>query len=468
MANGKNFRFCGMNRYSQVFFSPSGASAAEIYRLRRHSLLLELESIGVFSGIEREPGSEEVFSSTWTRFVQDPAFLFLTGINQAGCKLLLDPFAEDPREREVLFLPPKDANREFWTGAKLAYSDEGLDEMRRLTGFETILPEEAFWNFLSERVEKRRPEFVEAFFLEFQSEGRRREIRDDHNAKFAAELGLRLSPRVKIRSLAEKHFALRVVLDPLRLADVRRAESVSREAFVELLGNLKDMKSERDAGLFLDYRMQSRSDGDLAFPTIVANGKNACCLHYVKKDEPLEPGKLLLLDFGVRIGTQHSDISRTVPVGGRFNPLQRILYSIVLDAQKFHAKNVRPGAKLSELDDRVWDFIENALSERFLSLGGKCERFYEKRPHGVSHLIGEQIHEGDPFRLYAKRPLEPGMMISNEPGIYGHFEIELENVRYAEDIGIRIENDLLVTESGCEDLSRDIPREIDEIETLLA
>ncbi len=456
-----------MNRYSQVFFSPSGASAAEIYRLRRHSLLGKLESIGVFSGVEREPGSEEAFSSTWTRFVQDPAFLFLTGINQARCRLLLDPFAENAREREVLFLPPKDANREFWTGAKLACSEDGLDEMRRLTGFETILPEESFWSYLAEKVEARRPKFLEAFFLEFSSDGKRKAVLDDHNAKFAAELRRRFEPRTEIRGLAEKHFALRVVLDPLRIADVRRAESVSREAFVELLGGLKDMKSERDVGLFLDYRMQVRSDGDLAFPTIVANGKNACCLHYVKKDEPLEPGKLLLLDFGVRMGTQHSDISRTVPVNGRFNPLQRILYSIVLDAQKFHAKNVKPGAKLADLDALVWDFIEDSLSERFLSLGGKCERFYEKRPHGVSHLIGEQIHEGDPFRLYAKRPLEPGMMISNEPGLYGHFEIDLENVHYAEDIGIRIENDLLVTESGCEDLSRDIPREIDEIETLL-
>ncbi len=455
-----------MNRYSQVFLEPSGASP-EIYRSRRMSLLGKLESIGVFDGMERDPGSEEVFASTWTRFVQDPAFLFLTGVNQAGCKLLLDPFAENAREREVLFLPLKDANKEFWTGAKLAYSEEGLDEMRRLTGFETILPEFEFWNYLSRKVEERKPEFLEAFYLEFFSEGKRKSVMDDHNAKFAAELKCRFEPKTEIRSLAGKHFALRVVLDSLRIRDVRRAESVSKEAFVELLGSLKDMKSERDVGLFLDYWMQVRSDGDLAFPTIVANGKNACCLHYVKKDEPLEPGKLLLLDFGVRIGTQHSDISRTIPVGGRFNPLQKILYSIVLDAQKFHAKNVKPGAKLADLDALVWNFIENALSERFLSLGGKCKLLYEKRPHGVSHLIGEQIHEGDPFRLYAKRPLEPGMMISNEPGLYGHFEIELENVRYAEDIGIRIENDLLVTESGCEDLSRDIPREIDELETLL-
>lgn len=457
-----------MNRYSQVFLSPSGGlSAAETYRSRRSSLLQRLDSVGVFAGVPRDPGTEEVFASTWTRFVQDPAFLFLTGVNQADCKLLLNPFAENPGEREVLFLPPKDANREFWTGAKLACSENCVEEMRRLTGFETILPVDRFWDYLAETVARFRLEFIEAFYLEFLSDGRKKSVPDDHNAMFARELKRRFEPRTEIRSLAEKHFSLRVILDDARIRDVRRAEDVSRKAFVELLENLGSLKTEREVGLFLDYRMQARSDGDLAFPTIVACGENACCLHYVKKDEPLEPGKLLLLDFGVRMGTQHSDISRTVPVGGRFNPLQRLLYSIVLDAQKFHRENVAPGKTLAELDALVWNFISDALERRFVSRGGKFRLLYDKRPHGVSHLIGEQIHEGDPFRLYARRPLEPGMLISNEPGLYGRFEIKIENARYAENIGIRIENDLLVTETGTEDLSADIPREIDEIEKLL-
>lgn len=457
-----------MNRYSQVFFAPSGGiSAVETYRSRRSSLLQRLDSVGVFEGIVRAPGTEEVFSDTWTRFIQDPAFLFLTGVNQPNCKLLLNPFAENPAEREVLFLPPKDANKEFWTGAKLASSEECLEEMRRLTGFETILPVDDFWKYLSAVVERFRLESIEAFYLEFLSGVKRKAVTDDHNAMFASELKWRFEPRTKIRSLADKHFALRIILDDDRVRDVRRAEDISRKAFVELLENLENLKTEREAGLFLDYRMRLRSDGDLAFPTIVAGGENACCLHYVKKDEPLEPGKLLLLDFGVRMGTQHSDISRTVPVGGRFNPLQRILYSIVLAAQKFHQGNVKPGRTLAELDGLVWDYILDALERRFVSLGGKFRLLYDRRPHGVSHLIGEQIHEGDPFRFYAGRPLEPGMLISNEPGLYGYFEIELENVRYAENVGIRIENDLLVTETGSEDLSTDIPREIDEIEMLL-
>ena len=120
------------------------------------------------------------------------------------------------------------------------------------------------------------------------------------------------------------------------------------------------------------------------------------------------------------------------------------------------------------MDANVWNFIEKALDERFVQKGGKCRLLYDKRPHGVSHLIGEQIHEGDPFRVYMDKPLEYGMLISNEPGIYGYFEIELSGVRYAENVGIRIENDLLVTTDGCEDISAAIPREIEEMELAMA
>lgn len=458
-----------MSRYSQVFIAPGGnLPAADVYRSRRKALLSELESVGVFCGIPRDPGSEEVYVSTWNKLVQDPAFLFLTGINQAGCKLLLDPSAENAFEREVLFLPKKDANKEFWTGAKIAFSEDGLDEIRALTGFKTILPESEFWNYLEALLKRRNAKVVEAFYLEFLSGAETRKISDDHNARFAAELREKLGKDILVKSLAEKHFALRVVLDSGRIQDCRRAQAVTNQAFCKLLRKVRSLETERSVGLLLDYGMQVQSDGDLAFPTIVAAGENACCLHYVKKDEALKSGELLLLDFGIRIGTQHSDISRTLPVNGRFDPLQRLLYGIVLDAQKFHQANVRPGKKLADLDPLVWDFILDALRERFVAKGGKFKLLYDRRPHGVSHLIGEQIHEGDPFRCYMQMPLEAGMLISNEPGLYGNFEIELDGIRYREKIGIRIEDDLLLTEDGCEDISAEIPKEIEDLEKWMA
>ena len=456
-------------RYSQVFISGACGKRAEsvaVYAKRRRELLQEMDSFCVFAGMPHDPGTEESFASTWTRFVQDPAFLFLTGINEAGCFLLLDPLAKNPAHREILFVPCKDPSREFWFGLRIGYTDD-LREIRRLTGFRTILPAEKFEETLRNVAAAHAArKFCYAFYLEFRdAKNRVKRVRGDHNEAFAKRVRRIVKPSgIELRPVARTHFGLRVVLDPGRIADARNAQTWTRDAFISTLPEIPHLGNERALGLVLDYRMQSASDGDLAFPTIVAGGRNACCLHYAKKDEPLRNGDLVLMDFGIRAGTQHSDISRTVPVSGKFDPLQKLLYEIVLDAQAFHEAQVKPGEKLRELDRRVWKFILDELAERFTARGGKYTLCYDKRPHGVSHLIGEQIHEGDPFRLYMDRPLVPGMMLSDEPGLYGHFKIKMNGKMYDEWIGIRIEDDLLVTARGCENLSVKIPKTVAAIE----
>jgi Xaa-Pro aminopeptidase len=220
-------------------------------------------------------------------------------------------------------------------------------------------------------------------------------------------------------------------------------------------------------GAYLDAGMLSRASGGLAFPTIAACGENACTLHYRKRDEPLRKGSLLLLDFGCRYGAICSDISRTLPISGKFNPLQKLLYGIVLDTMCFHQKLVRPGVTIREISKASWAHLEGLLKERFFALGGKAERSYKQKPHGISHLIGGIVHEGDPGRLYYDWPLEPGMMLSNEPGLYGKFTLRIDGREYSESIGIRIEDDLVVTSSGCINLSAAIPKSVEEIEGLL-
>ena len=168
------------------------------------------------------------------------------------------------------------------------------------------------------------------------------------------------------------------------------------------------------------------------------------------------------------MGTQHSDITRTVPVSGRFDPLQKLLYNIVLEAQRFHEKQVRPGETLRELDLKVWDFIEESLKRDFIAKGGTYQLLYNKRPHGVSHFIGEQVHEGSPKSRSLDVVLKPGMMISNEPGLYGRFLIELEGMKWDCFIGIRIEDDLLITEDGCLNLSKEVPKQVEELECWMA
>lgn len=447
--------------YSEVFISTFSEKTAGIYQKRRRELLSKLDSFCVFSGVAVEPGTEEVFASTWTRFIQDPSFLFLTGINQAGCFLLLDPLAKEESMREVLFIPLKDKDKEFWVGKRIGYSDD-LSDLKTLTGFQSIQPSSSLWNTIERlSLRKENPSYAYSFFFP--------DYHLDHNARFALEMRAFLEKKqMTLRSISDTHFELRMVLDSERLILVEKAQEASAEAFKSILSRLPLFKNERALGLALDYELQSRGDGDLAFPTIVASGKNACCLHYSKKDESLQEKDLVLLDFGIRIGTQHSDISRTIPVSGQFDPLQKLLYNIVLEAQLFHEKQVRPGVTLRELDQNVWDFIEKSLKNSFTDKGGTFELLYNKRPHGVSHFIGEQVHEGAPKSRSLDVVLKPGMMISNEPGLYGRFQMTLDGVHYDRLIGIRIEDDLLITENGCINMSIDIPKQVEELERLIA
>ena len=444
--------------YSQVFVSSFKHDSREIYRARRRALMEKLDSVCVFAGMPVEPGGEEAFTSTWTKFIQEPAFLFLTGVNQAGCFLLLDPASKS----ETLFVPKKDPFKEFWVGRRIGYL-EGDSDAARLTGIADVRPVDEFYEYLEERMgRKGAKKFIYAFFHE--------KFQGDHNWKFKQKLERTLRPKkVGVKSVAALHWELRLPLDEPRIEEAKRAQVATDRAFRELLKAMPSFKGERDLGLFLDHQLLLNGDGDLAFPTIVASGENACCLHYVKKDEPLKKGSLVLLDFGTRVGTLHSDISRTIPVNGKFNPLQKMLYEIVLDSATEYRKAVRPGVSLREIGNIPWDFIMGALETRLVKgARGTYELLYDRRPHGVSHFIGEQIHEGDPGSRSLTTVLEPGTMISCEPGLYGTFSATIGGKRYREKIGIRIEDDLLITGSGHVNLSSRIPKTVDEIEALMS
>ena len=443
--------------YSQVFIDSPRYNSRNLYRKRRKAMLKELDSFCVIAGIPADPGSEEAYVQTWNRFIQEPAFLFLTGINQAGCYLLLDPATGE----EILFVPPKDPFREFWNGKRLGYL-EGDSDVAKVTGIADVRSESELWDEIAMRA-SRLPEGGHAYAYYFEK------FRDDHNDRFRKSMLKSLrGTGISLRSAAALHWKLRLPLEPERIADAEAAQKVTDEAFRTVLPMFAEFKNERELALRLDYEMQRRSDGDLAFPTIAACGKNACCLHYVKKDEPLVSGELVLLDFGIRMGSLHSDISRTVPVNGKFDPLQKLLYQIVLDSAAEYQKFVKPGVSLRDIGQVPWDYIMEQLETRLVQgAKGSYELLYDRRPHGVSHYIGEQIHEGDPGSRSLDVVLEPGMLISCEPGLYGKFSGVFGGRRITAQIGIRIEDDLLVTKSGFINVSKHIPKEIAEIEKLM-
>ena len=443
--------------YSQVFIDSPRYNSKNLYKKRRKAMLDALDSFCVIAGMPIEPGTEEAFVQTWNKMVQEPAFLYLTGINQAGCYLLLDPSTGE----EILFVPPKDPFKEFWHGKRLGYL-KGDSEVNRVTGFADVRSEAELWDEIAMRA-SRLSEGAHAYAFYFEK------FRDDHNDRFRKSMLKALrGTGVSLKSAAALHWKLRLPLEPERVKDAEAAQKVTDEAFRTVLPLVRGIKDERELALRLDYEMQRRSDGDLAFPTIAACGENACCLHYVKKDEPLVAGKLVLLDFGIRIGSLHSDISRTLPVNGRFDPLQKLLYQIVLDAGVEYQKHVRPGVSLKEIGQVPWEFIVRNLETRLVrGARGTYKLLYDKRPHGVSHFIGEQIHEGDPGSRSLDTVLEPGMLISCEPGLYGEFSAKIDGKLYREKVGIRIEDDLLITAKGFRNLSKSIPKGIGELERLM-
>jgi len=386
--------------------------------------LKNLDSLCIYVAVEKE---------TEERICQNPEFLYLTGINQSGAILVLDPNASK-QKREILFLKKKDAKKEFWNGIRLGLPSK---QIKKITGFETVLPLEEFDSWLEKRKEK-----------------------------YIYSNKTNISAKFEVRDVSKIHLAQRIVLEPERIALAKKAQVIAKAAFLEILSKISSYKNERELAAELECAMLSRTNNGLAFQSIVAAGKNACTLHYAKRDCNIESKNLILLDFGCRYNTVCCDISRTVPASKKFNPLQKLLYNIVLDTQKFHEKNVKAGLTLAALGKDAWLFMEELLNERFVKQGGKMRRCYKDKPHGISHLIGDIVHEGSPNRDYMDTPLKSGMLISNEPGIYGHFEIKIDGVLYKENIGIRIEDDLLITEKGCENLSRDIPKEIEDIESI--
>jgi Xaa-Pro aminopeptidase len=459
-------------------------------------MLASLDSFSVFAGVPHPPGEENSWFLNEVRIYQEPSILYLTGINQTGIILVLNPHASD---KEVLFIPMKDRGMEFWNGEQFGYPKELLHKkgptkilkpqkvpddvkhLQLLTGIKDIRPIKEFKHYFKRLVAKSRLTYAYSFYHNYPSrKGSSKKIislKTDYNWTFTRKLRSLAASTVKngkgnraafeIRSIADRHLKLRLPLEKHQLEDVRQAVRKANQGFRKTLKDLTRMKTEHDLACLLNYNLKKRSVFGLSFPLIIASGRNATTLHYVKNDDVIQSGSLVLMDFGLKYGTVHSDISRTVPASGRFNPLQALLYRIVLDAQRENQKNVRSGITIRELNKKVWTYIEEKLKKEFFARGGKAKRRYTLQPHGVSHLMGIQVHDGDPFRLYQDTALEKDWQISSEPGIYGHFAINLKGRTYSEYLGIRVEDNLLVQEHGCINLTRSVPSRIREIERLI-
>jgi Xaa-Pro aminopeptidase len=262
---------------------------------------------------------------------------------------------------------------------------------------------------------------------------------------------------------------LRLFKDPDELERMRKAAAITREAHVAAMRAARPGVNEREIDALLEHVFRSRGGTGPAYVNIVAGGANACILHYVENAEPLRDGELVLVDAGCEYEWYASDVTRTFPVGGRFSPEQRAVYEVVLRAQLAALAAVRPGAPFDaphaaatlELARGLVALGLLAGDPRELAGSDALKRFYM---HRTSHWLGLDVHDCGSYLAQGKpRPLEAGMVLTVEPGLYlapddGELEPRWRG------IGVRVEDDVLVTAAGAEVLTQGIPKTVAELE----
>ena len=446
----------------------AGAFAKRRFRERRKKLMAKEGRLMAITGVPYGPGGKTTWAYAYCPTYQEPAMMYLTGINQNNVILLLDPNSK--MSDEILFVDSRDRKMEFWEGVRFGVGDDqSLKEVRSVTGIQDVRDIREFKDVLKERFLQQKKKAMATLWLEGTRKGKPCAITTDHNYDFKKKLEgwLRSWKAPALQNIMKTHFELRLPLDKYDVTNALKAQEITGNGFKVLLKNFRDFKNEYQVQGFLEGQMLMHTPFGLSYPSIVASGSNATILHYTKNDDDFSKSEMMLIDFGIRWMTMHADITRTFPVSGRFNPMQKILYEIVLRAQIAVEKKARAGVMIDELNKVCWDTINQGLEQRFTALGGKFKLQYKGRPHGVSHLMGEQEDRSDPFRNYLQQPMKSGWMISNEPGLYGEFRLSLNGKTYDEKIGIRIEDNLVMTPTGCQNLSSKIPNTVNQLEKLM-
>lgn len=413
----------------------------EEYVARREKLIETLDDGSltiIFAGVGKKRSADENFD-----FVVNRNFYYLTGIEQENSILML--VKDDGIVSTYLFIDEKDEKVEKWTGLKLT-----ADEARFISGIGNVCLRSSFDGKLMASLDKNMTHFgeIKKVYLDLEKELKIDECKSTN--EFAKELKEKNSQLI-IEDVHDKIMKLRIIKSPAEIELIRDAIHTTDVALLNVLNKMKAGLYEYNLRNVFEYTVHEDLNATLAFHSIVASGKNAVILHYPNPQDKLHENDLVLLDVGACKSNYCADISRTYPVSGKFSPLQRKIYSIVLECNKQTSKFIRPGIQLKE----VQDFALNYLAEECFAQGliSSKDRIRDVYYHSVSHHLGLDTHDGTD----RDSVLSPGMIITCEPGLY--FK------EYG--IGVRIEDDVLVTIDGSEVLSKDIIKEISDIEKIL-
>lgn len=389
-------------------------------------------------------------------FRQDSDFWYLTGFGHPHAAAVL---RTDGGPRYALFVDPRDPAAETWTGYRPglegAVADFGADEAHPRGELLAQLPE------IVKKAGRIYTVLGRDSALDEKLVGTLDEMRLRSRAGYSPASEI-VDPRAILHEMR-----LRKGED--ELAVMRRASAITAEAHRDAARLAQGGRFEYELEAALNYAFRRRGSAGPAYATIVGGGRNATVLHYVTNDQPLRDGDLVLIDAGCELEGYASDVTRTYPVGGRFDGVGREVYEVVLEAQRRALEAARPGTTLAALHALTL----RALVEGMISLGllaGDVDDLVAREAykpwymHNTSHWLGLDVHDVGAYRIDGEpRPLEPGMVFTIEPGLYVRADDESAPARLR-GIGVRIEDDVLVTAGGCENLTAAIPKAPADVE----
>ena len=405
------------------------------------------KSIVVFTANEPMPRNGDEFYP----FRQQSDFFYLTGINEENAFLLIAPNYPDESLREVLFIEPYDEVKATWQGEML-----DAKQASEISGVKTVKGSNAFYSVLNDIAFSG---YGDTIFLNSYEYPKYECAVETIQQRFVKKIK-ELYPMHQYGRTAPILNALRMIKSDDEITITQQACDITSKAFRRCLKTVKPDMFEYEVQAEIEYIFKQNNATGHAYAPIIAGGKNACCLHYSKNQSQLHDGDLLLFDIGCEYKNYSSDLSRTIPVNGKFTERQKQCYSAVLRVMKEITKLYRPGGCINEINETTHRLMEQEMIQLGLFTEEDVKHQDPNKPlerkylmHGMSHHIGLDVHDSiDKFKSF-----EPGMILTCEPGIY---------IR-EEGIGIRIENDLLITQGEPINLFEGLPIEIEEIEAAM-
>lgn len=410
----------------------------KVYSEHRKALMNKIDNnsmIILFAGSAPKKTGDEVY-----QFTPDRNFYYLTGISEENHIVVLSKFNNEVSEK--LFLKEIDLAKEMWNGKTLRDS-----EAKEISGIEDSVYMNEFYGYLNRLIKG-----ADEVNLYLDLDRQNYDEEDSNGNKFVKTFKDKY-PQIVIKNISSRINPLRMIKSEEEVAEMQKAIDITIDGVKSLMKNAKAGMKEYELEAYFDFACKTKGVKDLAFRTIAAAGKNATTLHYVDNNSEITDKDLILFDLGAQWNYYNADITRTFPVSGTFTERQKEVYEAVLRVNKAVIEKIKPGVVYKELNAWATDLIaEECIKLGIIKEKKEVSKYYW---HSIGHNLGLDTHDSEPQgRNFV---FDEGMVFTVEPGIYiGE-----------EGIGIRIEDDVLVTADGCRVLTKDMIKEVKDIEEFM-